>query len=500
MVAAEKAWKCSVCGYIHRGDQPPDWCPVCGSPREAFEPYTEAVPVATKTPAGVFRCLVCNYLQPGETPPDTCPVCGTPADRFESIAESAAAPQSTAGGGHVVVVGAGIAGLSAAEALRSSSAGVEITLVSKEPELPYYRLNLTRYLAGEIDESALPIYPPEWYEQQRIDLLRGAEISAIDLSAGQVALRGDRRLSFDRLILAVGSHPFVPPVAGAYREGVTSLRTVQDARRILAAVGPGCRCVVVGGGVLGLETAGGLRRRGAEVSVLENYAWVLPRQLNETAGALLATYLRGIGIKLVKSAKTAEVLGDERARGMRLEDGTVLPADLVIFATGVRSNSYLARLSGLEVNQGIIVDDYLTSSHPNVLAAGDVAEHRGVSYGIWLPAKSQGSIAGLNALGGRVEFGGIPRSNTLKVLGLDLFSIGRVEAEDGSYTSIDGEEDGRYARFLFRDTNLVGAILLGNTTQAARCKRAIEMKIDFSRVLATRPNARQVLAALTDLP
>ena len=499
MVGA-RAWKCSVCGYIHRGEEPPDWCPVCGSPREDFEPYAEEPQRAIKPAAGAFRCLVCNHVHLGDAPPASCPVCGTPADRFESVAESIEPVGRAAVGGRVVVVGAGIAGLSAAEALRAASPEVQITLISKEIGLPYYRLNLTRYLAGEITESSLPIYPREWYEEQRVDLLLGAEAAAIDLRAGRLALRRGGELPFDKLILSVGAHPFVPPVPGAYREGVTGLRTVEDARRILAAVGPGASCVVVGGGVLGLETAGGLSRRGVKVSVLESYSWVLPRQLNATAGALLATYLKRLGIELITLAKTAEILGDERARGVRLEDGTVLAADLVIFATGVRPNSYPGRLAGLAVNQGIVVDDFLTSSHPNVLAAGDVAEHRGISYGIWLPAKSQGSIAGLNALGRRVEFGGIPRSNTLKVLGLDLFSICRVEPEDGSYTAIDGEEDGRYARFLFRDNRLVGAILLGNTERSADCKRAIETKADLSQLLAAHPSARDVLSALAELP
>ncbi|MCL5109634.1 MAG: FAD-dependent oxidoreductase [Chloroflexi bacterium] len=494
-----KAWKCNVCGYIHRGEEPPEWCPVCGSPREEFEPYVEAAPAAAAPAPGGFRCLVCNYLHLGAAPPAQCPVCGTHADRFE--AAQAPPPMVGRAGtvGRVLIVGAGIAGLAAAEALRSASPDVRVTLFSKESELPYYRLNLTRFLAGEIAESDLPIHPAEWYEEQRLGLRLGSEVTHIDPVKGSLQTKAGGEIEFDRLILTAGAHPFVPPIVGAYREGVTSLRTVQDTRRILAAIGPGAKVVCVGGGVLGLEAAGGLSRRGAQVSVLEGYGWVLPRQLNRDASAILERFLGRIGISVVKQAKTAEILGDERARGVRLEDGTVLPADLVIFATGVRPNSYLARLAGLQVNQGIVVDDFLCTSQANIFAAGDVAEHRGVSYGIWLPAKSQGSIAGLNALGAQVEFGGIPRSNTLKVLGLDLFSIGKVEPEDGSYTEVEAEEDGNYARFLFHDSHLVGAILLGNAKQSADCKRAIEGKADFSQILAGRPSAAEILESLAEL-
>ncbi len=485
-------WVCSVCGYVHRGVQPPPVCPVCGATSDLFEVHK---PIAATVPLAVpsqWRCLNCEYIR-AATAPETCPVCGATADRFEVYT---AGTVPTPSGDHkhrVIVVGAGVAGVSAAEAFRQTSPESDILLISKEKEPPYYRLNLTRYLAGEIPAGQLTLKPDSWFGENRIDFLSGVELGGMDLIAKEIYLRDGSRHPFDRLVLSAGSHPFVPPVPGANRENVMVLRTRPDAERLLAAAVGGARVVCMGGGLLGLETAGALARRGARVTLLEGHGWLLPRQLNEWAGRVLESRLSGAGITLRKQAKVRELVGDEQVRGVLLEDGTILPADVVVIATGVRPNSYLARQAGLHVNQGIIVDDFLRSSHPDVYAAGDICEHRGVCYGTWGPAQFQGTIAGINAAGGMAEFDGIPRSNMLKVLGIDMFSIGRVLPDDASYSVIEAEVDGNYFGFMFRDSHLVGAILLGDTRLSPVVKSGIEQRRDCSDVLRTRPGTRQVL-------
>ena len=471
MPGTNQAWRCSVCGYIHRGPEAPEACPVCGAPEDLFEPQVDSSPPCASGAMNSWRCLNCGHVQVGLQPPTECPACGALADRFEPVSQPIEVAVAAAQAVRVVIVGAGIAGISAVESLLAVSPTAEITIVSKEPELPYYRLNLTRYLAGEIGEQDLPIHPAQWYEAERVRLLLGAEASAIHLEDHAVELHSGEKLPFDKLLLAAGAHPFVPPFPGADREGVTSLRTVEDARAILAACRAGARCVCIGGGLLGLETAGGLARRGADVTLLEGHGWLLPRQLNSRAGEILNAYVAGTGIKLRTHAITREIVGNAPGLGVLLEDGQVIPADLVVIATGIRSNSHLARRAGLEVNQGVVVSNLLATSHPDVFAAGDVAEHHGLVYGIWGPSQYQGSIAGLNLAGGSVEFGGIPRSNTLKVLGLSLFSIGQINPEDASFRTFDREADGRYFRFVFRDNRLVGAVLLEDSTLTATLKR-----------------------------
>jgi nitrite reductase (NADH) large subunit len=420
-------------------------------------------------------------------------VCGAAADRFEPLADETIVGAQPGVREKIIVVGAGIAGVSAAEAVRQASSEAEIVLLSKEPCLPYYRLNLTRYLAGEVGEEQLDLHPASWYGEQGIQSTGDVELQAIDLEEKRLTTRDGAQHSYDKLILSVGSHPFVPPFPGANRENVTVLRTRAHADTILAACEPGLKCVCIGGGLLGLETAGALVRQGVDVTLLEGHGWLLPRQLNQRAGELLESYVASLGISIRKQARAQELLGDERVRGVLLQDESTIPADLVVIATGVRSNSYLARLAGLDVNRGVIVDNMLRTSHPDVFAAGDVAEHRGVTYGTWAPSQFQGTIAGMNAAGLRADFAGIPRSNMLKVLGVDMFSIGQILPADASYEVVDGEVGGQYYYFVFRDSYMVSAILVGNTTLSAAIKQIVEKRHDCSGLLQRRPGIREIL-------
>jgi nitrite reductase (NADH) large subunit len=449
---------------------------------------------AEQVAADQWACLNCDYIHHGATPPVTCPVCGLPADQFEPCRSVPAvgAPEQEAIS--IVIVGAGVAGVSAAESIRRASPAAGITLLSKEPDLPYFRLNLTRYLAGEIAVDNLFIHPEEWYRENGIKLRLATELRDIDPDSRRLTLSHDEVLAYDRLILAMGSHPFVPPIPGINRESVTVLRTVRDADGILGQCRPGLPCAIIGGGVLGLETAGALARRGVSVTLLEGFGWLMPQQLNQTAGDLLARYATDLGISIRTNVRITQIDGDDRVRSIILESGESIPAELVIVTAGVRSNTYLLRRANLEVNQGVVVTDTLQTSRKEIFAVGDIAEHRGMTYGAWAPAQFQGVIAGLNALGKKVEFAGIPRSNTLKVLNYELFSIGQVHPHDGSFQTFDSREHGQYHCFVFRDGQLVGAILLGEMRLAAAIKNLIEKKISCTDLLHANPDIKDILA------
>ena len=368
MADQSKAWICCVCGHIHYGDTPPECCVLCGAGPDLFEPYQES---QAEVPEVVtqWRCLICDYVAEGSEPPEVCPVCGAPADQFEVYHAEAPAAAATEGNTQTyVIVGAGIAGLSAVEAISKSSANAKIVVLSKEDELPYYRLNLTRYLAGEIQAEHLPLHPESWYNEQGIDLRLGVELCSVDREQKTVTLRDGDTLNYDKLILAMGSHPFVPPIPGANRENVTVLRTKQDADHILAQAGPEARIVVLGGGLLGLEAAGALVDKAASVTVLEGFGWLLPRQLTQNAAQPVENHVRGLGIQLRLGARVKELVGDERVHGVLLDDDELIPADLVILSTGVRPNSYVARLVELEVHGGIVVNNHMQTSDPDIYA------------------------------------------------------------------------------------------------------------------------------------
>lgn len=496
---ASVGWRCAVCGYVHRGAEAPEFCPICGADRAEFEPRLEEKPAHVSAPPTAWRCLNCSYVHAGVQPPEECPVCAAPAQRFEPRTDTATAETATGGRGlRILIVGGGVAGVSAAESARQAAPEAEISIVSREAGLPYYRLNLTRFLAGELDGGALCIHPETWYAEQRLTLLGQAEVSRLLLDEHRVRLAGGDELPFDKLILAAGAHPFVPPVPGSELAGVTTLRSLADAHALVARVGSGRRCVCIGGGLLGLETAGALAQRGAAVTLLEGHDWLMPRQLNRRAGEILGHHVEALGITLRRAARTAELLGrGAEVRGVRLADETELPADLVVIATGVRPNSALARAARLEVDKGVVVDSHLRTSHPDVFAAGDVAEHNGMLYGAWSAAQFQGAIAGMNAAGLQREFGGLPRANALKVLGLDVLSIGEIEPRDGSFAVIEQEQGAAFTRFVVQDGVLVGAVFVGDATAGPAARRAIETRSDlgglFMRGIATVPTVIDTL-------
>jgi len=500
MQAEETRYICTVCGYVHQGTAPPDYCPICGATPDLFEIQSSPEPSGQETGADQWSCMTCGYIHSGPTPPATCPVCGVGSDQFEPCKREQSLAAAKLQDTSVVIAGAGIAGVSAAESIRGAAPSARITLLTREASLPYFRLNLTRYLAGEITVDDLYVHPEQWYRDMGIDLRLSTELTGLDPEKKQLTLNNHELLNYDRLILAMGGHAFVPPIPGADLENVTTLRTLKDADFILAQVRPGLRCVIIGGGVLGLEAAGALSRRGVNVTLLEGFSWLMSQQLNRNAGDLLARHAGNLGIAIRTDARIRSIDGDGRVRSVVLERGEGIPAELVIVAAGVRSNSYLPRQAKLEVNRGVVVDDCLRTSEKDILAVGDITEHRGVSYGLWAPAQFQGTIAGLNAIGGQVEFSGIPRSNTLKVLNYDLYSIGQVHPVDASYVTYESLVNGRYRYFVFRDGQLVGAILMGDMTLAAPIKRLIEAGTSCAELLRGEPDVGDIIAFMETSP
>ncbi len=495
MEPSSKAWKCVVCGYLHRGDAAPETCPVCGAPMEDFEPFQEASPPPAPKSTS-WRCLICGYVHEGDSPPDACLICGAGKDEFEAFAETAAHLVDDADQRRIVIIGGGIAGVSAAEAARQTLPKAEIHLITAETGLPYYRLNLTRRLAGEIEDETLIIHPQSWYEEQAIRLRPGMTISGLNPDNHQVTSEDGETVAYDKLVLACGAHPFIPPIPGAELKGASAIRTLGDVHRLLALLKPGEPCVCIGGGILGLETAGALAKRGVQVTLLEGFEYLLPRQLNRDAANVLHAHVESLGITVRTPAATKALEGASAVEAVLLQDGTRLSAKAVTITTGVRANSYLARLAGLSVNQGIVVDMHMATSAPDIFAAGDCAEFAGNVAGLWEPAQYQGTIAGFNAAGAVSEFGGIPRTNTLKVLGIKLFSMGVIQPDDGSYTEISDQQDGVYRRFLFHDGVLAGAILVGDTSLAAAATRASRERLDCSSVSSPNATASDVAAFL----
>lgn len=380
-----------------------------------------------------------------------------------------------------VIIGNGVTGITAARAL--SEGGVEVEVYTQEAYHYYPRPRLQRFLAGEIELEELPLYPPAWYEERGIAVHLGAEVVGLDPRGKQIALADGREVPYDRLLLATGGRPFIPAIKGVDKRGVFTLRTIEDALAIKRWAEGAKRAVVVGGGLLGLETARALKVLGLEVIVLETEPYLLPRQLDAEGGALLKGLIGAMGIDVALEASSQAVLGDGQATGVLLQDGRRIEGDLILISTGVRCNVRLAQEAGLAVNRGVIVDEHLRTSAEDIYAAGDVAEFRGRVYGSIPASLEQARVAAVNMLGQeQAEYQGTIPSNTLQVVGIDCVSIGVVHPLEGEgYQQLRKSEVGVYKKLVLKDGRLVGAILLGDKKEAVLIGRLIREETDVSR-------------------
>lgn len=388
----------------------------------------------------------------------------------------------------VVIAGGGIAAITAARTISAAASGTEIEIFTDEPHPYYLRPRLIQFLAGRLTLEEMYVYPPEWYAERGISLHLGTGVSELDVSQRRVFLEDGGEESYDRLLLAVGSSPFRPPVPGMAQVGVFTLRTIEDA---LAIKHHAAQClssgfkeaVVIGGGLLGLESANALASAGLEVTVVQRGPWLLHKQIDREGARLLQELIEALGIRFLANAVPQSILGDGAASGVLLQDGARIPACLVLCAAGVRPNLDLARRAGLDVNRAVLVDDQLRTSADGVYAAGDVAEYDGQLPCIIPAAVEQARAAGANIVErGSATYHGTVPSTTLKVVGLDLTSIGRISSQGEAEEELRrfDRAKGVYRKLVLRHGRIVGAILLGDKERVAPISSLIRQGTDVS--------------------
>ncbi|MFL5137862.1 MAG: NAD(P)/FAD-dependent oxidoreductase [Microvirga sp.] len=367
----------------------------------------------------------------------------------------------------LVVVGNGMASLRLLERLGQHAPGCfDVTVVGAEPAPAYNRVLLSSLLARDVAESDCRLRERPWYLRQGVRLITGAAATAVDLEEREVVVGELTTLPFDRLVLATGSDAIRLPRPGMDLPGVITFRDLADVAAIRAAAPRGARAVVIGGGLLGIEAAYGLARLGVETTLLHVMARLMERQLDRRAAVLIKAAIEAKGIRVLLEADTAAIDGVDRAEAVRLADGRVLPADLVVVAVGVRPAAELAKRAGLEVQRGIVVDDTLETSAPGVHAVGECAEHRGTAYGLVEPAYEQADVLARRLGGEDARYAGSLVAASLKVSGVPVFSVGLVadEAEAEPITFSD-PATGTYRKLAIRDGRLVGAVLVGDVAE-----------------------------------
>jgi nitrite reductase (NADH) large subunit len=380
-----------------------------------------------------------------------------------------------------LIIGNGVAGITAAENIRKLDKAGKITLVTEESTPFYYRMRLPDFIAGDLAEDKLSGKKQEWYKDQGIDLRLNTRILGGNPGKKVVTTQSNQEIPYDRLLIATGSRSFIPPMKGADKKGVFALRTIQDAKDIVAWAKNIQKVVLIGGGLLGLEAGNALRKLGKNLAVVEFFPRLLPRQLDVAGGGRLQTIMEGMGFSFRLGAKTQEIKGEDRVSGVLLEGGELLPAEMVVVSAGVRPALELAKALSLDHDKGVKVDEQMKTSQPGIFAAGDVAEFKGIPYGIWTAATEQGQIAGTNMAGGNALYKGTVMANTLKVVGIDLASAGNIDAESKLESKVFTDQK-VYKKIVLEIDQIVGCIMLGDTKGFTKITKMMSEKQNVSQV------------------
>jgi NAD(P)H-nitrite reductase large subunit len=380
----------------------------------------------------------------------------------------------------IIIIGASAAGVSAAREIRSIDAAVPVRMLTEERHLPYYRPSLTEYIGDSTVESRsnFLLNQEAWYRDRNVVLSLGAKVVSIDPAGKTVTAASGESIPYGKLILANGSTPFVPFKEAAGKKNVFSIRTLDDARAANDCSGKVKSAVVIGGGLLGLEAAHSLLGKGVRVTVIEGADRILPRQLDADSSRILQNILVGANVALVMGRAIEAIQGEAGATGVRLKDGEVIPADMVIISIGVRPNIEIAKTCGIAVNRAVVVNERMETSVPGVYACGDVAEFNGKCISLWMPAMKQGKVAGSNAAGKPAEFLDEAYPAILNSFGTRIYSAGDIcqERKEGEYrvhTAGDPTKN-QHKKLFFMEDRLVGFILIGDISESQKLAMAVK--------------------------
>lgn len=459
--------KCTFCGAVF--EEGVDTCPICCVGQEYFEPATEEDVASRLQPVSsgdgkMVKCLVCGAeFEEGAA---ACPVCGVGPENFIA-AEKKETSFSKDTDETFVILGGGPAAKSAAEAIRTRNQTAVITIVTQESHLPYNRPMLTKGIVRDFGYNGLVMEGPEWYENNNINFVPDTVVLKADTVAKTVSIRcadgSEGRIKYDKLIYALGAYCFVPPIKGADLDHVVSVRSIADTDRVKQIISDrgAAKAVCIGGGVMGLEGAWGLKEGGLDVTVLETAPGLLPRQLDDTASEMLKELCIEAGVDIVTGAKIAEITEN----AVVLDDGTEYEAQLVIMSTGMRPYTKVAEDSGIAVDKWVTAGSDMKTNIPDVYTAGDCCSVNGQPQAFWAQAVETGRIAGANAAGDKLEYKPIGSSLVMEVCGTSVFALGTNGKDpDRKFRSEQIKDDVKktYSKYYYDHGKLVGAILIGD--------------------------------------
>ncbi len=443
----------------------------------------EPVKPKKKGARSLVKCLVCGEIFDSSL--EVCPVCGVGKENFVpvDVQESGYVNNTQE---YYVILGNGTAGFQAAKAIRERDKTGAVTLISNEPYPAYNRPMLTKAMVAGLDAEQIAIEGPQWYEANQIYQILGKNVSGIDMKEKEVLLEDGTKLHFTKLIYALGSECFIPPIEGSTLPEVAAIRRLSDVEKVEKLMKEASSAVVIGGGVLGLEAAWELKKSGLKVTVLEMAPVLMGRQLDAGAAELLKAAAQRNGVEICTGVNVEAIEGDGHVTGVRIAGGKVYPADLVIISAGVRANTALAGTIGAEIGRAVVVNSRMETSVPGVYACGDCAEYEGANMAIWPEASEQGRIAGANAAGEELEYRPTEAALTFHGMNTALFAAGdNGKNPNLLYKTMEFKDmgKGQYKKYYFLNNRLCGVILMGDLSEMGRMTEALEKHASYKEVM-----------------
>ncbi len=430
----------------------------------------------------LVKCLVCGEIFDSSL--EICPVCGVGKENFVPVeSETTAYRKDTSN--LYAILGNGAAGFNAAKAIRERDKTGGVYIISNEEYPSYNRPMLTKSLVAGLDAEQIAIQDASWYEENNVVQILGRQVTSIDTEEKEILTEDGAKFKYTKLIYALGSECFIPPITGADKSEVVAIRKLSDTQKVTELLEKTKEAVVIGGGVLGLEAAWELKKAHCKVTVLELAPRLMGRQLDAGAGEMLKSIGEGQGIAIHTGVQISAIEGEEHVTGVRLGDGTVIPAQLVIVSCGVRSNIQIAKEAGAAVDRAVIVDSHMASSVLDIYACGDCAQYEGINYAIWPQAVEQGKTAGANAAGEELSYSTVPAALTFHGMNTALFSIGDNGGNpDLVYRTVEFKDMSRkqYEKYYFRNNRLCGVILIGDVSKMGEMTEAVERKASFGEL------------------
>ena len=430
----------------------------------------------------LVKCLVCGAIF--DSSMEICPVCGVGKENFVPVEEEDTSYRNDTENLYAII-GNGAAGISAAEAIRERDKTGSIYMISNEEYPSYNRPMLTKSLAAGLEAEQIAVKEASWYEENNVYQMLGKNVTGIDTQKKEIYTADGAKFKYTKLIYALGSECFIPPIQGAEQPEVIAIRRLSDTRKVTELLPQVKEAVVIGGGVLGPEAAWELKKAHCKVTVLELAPRLMGRQLDEGAGEMIKAVSEAQGIAIHTGVQIEAIEGDGHVTGVRLGDGRVFPAQLVIVSCGVRANTAIAKAAGIETDRAVVVNSRMETNAADVYACGDCAQYQGVNYAIWPQAAEEGKVAGANAAGEALEYAGVPAALSFHGMNTALYAIGDNGSNpDLVYRTVEFKDTARkqYEKYYFRNNRLCGVILIGDVSRMAELTEAVGKRASFAEL------------------